>query len=230
VSDRVASRLQSLILSRAVSRGERLPSERELCQLLGVSRTALREGVRSLVAKGLLEVRQGGGTVVTTPDVRAASELLAIVLRLHGDAVFDQVHDVRRLVEVEIASVAASKRTDRDVEILERAVAEMPRSGGHAWAMADVRFHAALADASHNPLYPVILGSMADLLIELRVAVAGLPGRVEGAEFHHRAVLDAVIARDAAAARRAMREHMDEAATSFQRARLMRGLEATDAS
>jgi len=228
VSDRVASRLQALILSRSVSHGDRLPSERELCELLGVSRTALREGVRSLVAKGLLEVRQGGGTVVTTPDVRAASELLTIVLRVHGDAVFDHVHDVRRLLEVEIAGVAARNRTARDIELLEASVAEIPNQGDSDWAVADVHFHATLADASHNPLYPVLLASMAEMLTELRTAVAALPGRVELAMYHHRAVLDAVTAGDATAARRAMREHMEEAATSFRRARLMHGLEATE--
>ena len=227
LSDQVASQIQALILDNAVGHGERLPSERELCELLGVSRTALREGVRSLVAKGLLEVRQGGGTVVRTPDIQLASEMMTILLRVSGVAVFDRIHEVRRLLEVEIAGLAARRRTDDQLEWLRSLAAATVASADHeAWAAADVEFHAALAVATENPLYPVLLASMADMLMELRRTVATLPNTPERAHRHHTAIVDAVAARDRAAARRAMSDHMNEAESTFQRARLVRGLDA----
>ena len=226
LSDQVASRIQSLILDNGLPHGERLPSERELCEMLGVSRTALREGVRSLVAKGLLDVRQGGGTVVRTPDIRLASEMMTILLRVNGASVFDRVHEVRRLLEVEIAGLAARRRTDQEVEALRAQLTEhASRSDDHhAWALGDVEFHAALAVATHNPLYPVLLNSMADMLTELRLTAARLPDTPQRAHGFHTAIVDAVEARDRVRARRAMTEHMNEAEATFQRARLVRGL------
>ena len=221
--DRVAAQLEGLVIENALQAGDRLPPERELCELLGVSRTVVREAVRSLVAKGLLEVRQGRGTIVRSPDVGLATEVVTNMLRSKGAGriAFPRVHEVRRLLEVEIAGVAAERRTDDDL----REIAALLERTEHAsdpdsWARADVAFHQALAEATHNLLFPVLLGSMAQILMELRLTAAQLPETQRTAQKFHAAIFAAVRDKSPGAARGALREHMAEAEATFQRARI----------
>ena len=221
--DRVTRQLQDLIADEALQPGDLLPPERELCELMGVSRTVVREAVRSLVAKDLLEVRQGRGTIVRAPGIGVATEVITTMLRSRGGGrvAFARVQEVRRLLEVEIAGLAAERRTDedlRDLDALLRRTAEA--AGPDEWARADVDFHARLAEATHNLLFPVLLGSMADILMELRLTAARLPGTPRTAQPYHESVYRAVRSRSPAEARRAMRDHMAESEATFQRARV----------
>lgn len=221
--DRVCRQLEQLIADEALQPGDLLPPERELCELMGVSRTVVREAVRSLAAKGLLEVRQGRGTMVRSPSLGMAVEVITTMLRSRGGGriAFARVQEVRRLLEVEIAGLAAERRTDedlRDLDGLLRRTAEATEP--EEWARADVAFHARLAEATHNLLFPLLLGSMAEILMELRLTAARLPATQKEAQRYHQAIYDAVRARSPAEARRAMREHMAESEATFQRARL----------
>ncbi len=221
--DQVAAQLEQLVIEDALQAGDLLPPERELGQLLGVSRTVVREAVRSLVARGLLEVRQGRGTIVRSPDVALASSIITNMLRSQGAGriAFPRVHEVRRLLEVEIAGLAAQRRTEDDLRDIEALLARTAEAQDpEAWARADVEFHARLAEATHNLLFPVLLGSIGEILMELRLTAVRLRDTRATAQRFHAAVFDAVRARAPAAARKAMREHMDEAAATFERARI----------
>lgn len=225
LSDQVAAQLQSLITSGGIRPGEKLPSERELCELLGVSRTVVREAVRALAIKGLVEVRPGGGAVARSPDSSLVAELMTLMLRAgEGAVAFEHVHEVRRLLEVEIAGLAAERRDAGDLTRLEERLCEMAEHAGEPlrWAAADVAFHAALAEATHNPLYPVLLGSIADLLMEVRLTGARLPETPELAYRHHRAIAERVGAADRAGARAAMQAHLRESEATFQKARFQK--------
>jgi len=221
--DRVAEQLETLVIENALQAGDLLPPERELCALLGVSRTVVREAVRSLVARGLLEVRQGRGTIVRSPDPVLASKVITHMLRSQGAGriAFPRVHEVRRLLEVEIAGLAAARRTDDDLReiaaLLERTAAA---PDAEAWARADVAFHARLAEATHNSLFPVLLGAMAEILMELRLTAARLPDTQANAQRYHEDIFAAVQAQSPAAARKAMLRHMAEAEQSFERGRI----------
>lgn len=222
LSDQVAAQLQALVTRNAIKPGEKLPSERELCELLGVSRTVVREAVRSLVVKGLLEVRRGGGTIVRSPDTALVSEMMTMMLRAGGaDVNFTHVQEVRRLLEVEIAGLAAERRDDADlahIEVQLRAMVE-DETNARRWAEADVAFHGAIASATHNPLYPVLLGSIADLLMEVRLTGVRLADTPAKAFQHHQAIYERIKARDRQGARKAMQEHLRESEDTFQRAR-----------
>ena len=176
-----------MILAEELVFGERLPTEPELCRLFGVSRTVVREAVRSLASKGLLEVRQGGGTTVRFPDVAQASELLTIMLRSSGGDVFRLVHEVRTLLEVEIAGLAAERRTEADLAMLERRLQQTrePALDHAQWARADVELHQTIALATHNPLHAVLLNSMAEMLMVLRITAAQLEDTPLRANHHH---------------------------------------------
>jgi GntR family transcriptional regulator, transcriptional repressor for pyruvate dehydrogenase complex len=229
MADRTARRLQQLIADSGLQPGELLPPERQLCELLGVSRTVVREAVRSLAAKGLLEVRQGHGTVVRFPDLGTATEVVTNLLRGEsGHLAFPRVHEVRRLLEVEIAGLAAERRSDGDVERLAEALAHAAQaSEPDAWARADIAFHARLADATQNPLFGVLLASMAEILLELRLTASRLTDTQAHAQKYHEAIFEAVRAGSAAQARKAMRQHMAEADSTFRRGRIASALEGS---
>lgn len=222
LSDQVAAQLQALVTSNTIRPGEKLPSERELCELLGVSRTVVREAVRSLVVKGLLEVRRGGGTVVRAPDPVLVSEMMTMMLRTGGgDISFTHVQEVRRLLEVEIAGLAAERRTDADLAQIEAQLRLMVEhtADPERWAEADVAFHAAIAGATHNPLYPVLLSSIADMLVEVRRTGIRLPDTPTKAYMHHQNIFAQIKTGDRLAARKAMQDHLRESEETFQRAR-----------
>jgi len=225
LSDQVANQLQALVLSNALCPGEKLPSERELCELLGVSRTVVREAVRSLVVKGLLDVKRGGGAVVRAPDAALVSEMMTMMLRVGGaDVAFTNVQEVRRLLEVEIAGLAAERRDNDDLRHMADALERMRTYHDDAsrWAAADVAFHHAIAVATRNPLYPVLLGSIADMLMEVRLTGAGLPDTPERALAYHQAIYDRIQAADRAGARKAMQDHLRESEETFKRARFVK--------
>lgn len=222
LSDQVAARLQSLVLDNAIKPGEKLPSERELCELLGVSRTVVREAVRSLAVKGLLEVRRGGGTSVRAPDTALVSEMMTMMLRTgSSDVAFTHVQEVRRLLEVEIAGLAAERRDDDDLTRMAVQIEDMlaHEDDPQGWAAADVAFHAAIATATHNPLYSVLLSSIADMLMEVRLTGVSLPDTPQKAYQHHQAIFERITAGDRTGARKAMQDHLRESEETFQRAR-----------
>ncbi len=223
LSDQVAAQLQMLITEGTFKPGEKLPSERELCELLGVSRTVIREAVRTLVVKGLLEVRPGGGMAVRAPDTALVSELMSVMLRTgKGEIAFAYVHEVRRLLEIETAGLAAERREEDDITRMEMQLHAMieHEADPQRWAEADVAFHAAIAIATHNPLYPVLLGTIADLLMEVRLTGIALPGTAQRAHRYHVPIFECIKAGDRTGARKAMTEHLRESEITFQKARI----------
>src|SRR3989442_1020588 len=117
LSDKVADMMLETILSRRLAAGDRLPSERELGEQFGVSRTVIREAVRALVAKGVIEVRSGSGLRVAAVDASNVRESLSLFLR-GGALDYEKVHEVRKMLEVQIAGLAAARATEDDLSQL----------------------------------------------------------------------------------------------------------------
>jgi GntR family transcriptional repressor for pyruvate dehydrogenase complex len=210
LADRVAQQLQELITSRRLHTGERLPPERELAEMFAVSRTVVREAVRSLVAKGLLEVQTGSGTYVRTVKAATVVESLGMLLRSSGgDSA--KAFEVRQLLEVEIARLAAERATPADIAAMEQTVRDMPgtESDPDLFAQIDVAFHAALARATQNELFGILLNSIVDVLLQIRRQTVAEPGTAEQALWHHQRILDCVKQRDPAGAQQAMRAHLE---------------------
>ena len=221
LANRVVVELERLIVDSRLGEGDRLPSERELAAQFGVSRTVVREAVRALAAKRLVEVEGGRGTVVRAPSTRAAAESMGLLLRVQESAMdADKVAEVRRVLENEIAKLAASRRTAEDLKVLEGLLdaAEVHAEQPDSFIVEDVEFHAALARATHNELFSVLLESLAQVMLEVRLLALRIPGTPRRSLAHHRAVFEAVAAGDPTAARAAMNRHMDEARETLQRA------------
>ncbi len=117
LADVVSKQIQGMIVERQLMPNDRLPAERDLAEQLGVSRTVVREAVRSLTAKGLLEVVRGrGGTVVRSPTAATMSEMMALFLRGDERALdYENLIEVRRVLETAIAGIAAERRTPEDL-------------------------------------------------------------------------------------------------------------------
>jgi GntR family transcriptional regulator, transcriptional repressor for pyruvate dehydrogenase complex len=219
LSDKVAGLLRASIVDRRLQPGDRLPTERELGDQFGVSRTVVREAVRTLVAKGLVEVRSGSGVYVSSVDESAVRESMNMFLLGAGIPSYQQIHDVRSVLEVEIAAHAAEKATEDDLVALANACDDMAASIGDidAASAADVDFHRRLAAATYNPLFSVMIDSIGDVLLEIRKATLGIGERAAKGVQYHRDIYERVAAHDVEGARTAMRVHLEDAREAWLR-------------
>ncbi|HEY8285742.1 MAG TPA: FadR/GntR family transcriptional regulator [Chloroflexota bacterium] len=213
LADRVAQHMTDRVLDGTLARGMRLPPERALAEEYGVSRTVIREAVRTLASRGLLETHGGSGIYVRRPDPMSAGASISLLMRLHhGDGAirYEKVHEVRRVLEVEIATLAAKRAQPTDIEAMERQIERQRRgmSDREVYVTSDVAFHAALATATHNELFSALLDSIADIMTEVRQLGFNVPSAQESALAHHLRILENVKTGDAVGAARAMKDHL----------------------
>ncbi len=193
--------------------GNRLPSERELGNILSVSRTVVRGAVSDLTARGLLQALPGGGYEVQTPALSSITESLGFVLRGGEKGLtYAHIHQVRRVLEVEIAGLAALFHTTADLAAMEHFLTIMAQEAAptEAYCDADVCFHRALAVATQNPLFVLLLDAIADVLMEVRRSGTRLRGSVESGQRHHTAIFEEVRNQNEIGARAAMVAHLVE--------------------
>ena len=222
LADRAMLQLQKLIVNRTFRPGDRLPSERELGERLGVSRTVVREALRSLSVKGLVEVRDGAGAFVRAPSADLVSELLGVALSHMetGDVTSRHILEMRRILEIEMAGLAAERWETDDLSELQRLLDLMARPGiaPEEWARADVEFHNAIAIASRNPLFPIVLRSIAEVLMRVRLLAVRLLETPRKALYHHRRIFEALKKGSVRGAKLAMENHLREAEETMRRA------------
>ncbi len=215
-SNVVIDGIVDMITSGQLRAGSRLPAERELSGLLGVSRGPLREGVRALVILGVLETRQGDGTYVTSLDPGQLSAPLGMLAELQSPE--DSVHmlGVRRVLEPEAAAHAAVRMTDADLAEAARIldVGQALLDGGtdidiEATIDVDTDFHRLIARASGNPAFAAIIEALVGRTARARVWRAiHQHGALQATQQEHRAILDALVAHDPDRARIRMSVHV----------------------
>jgi DNA-binding FadR family transcriptional regulator len=219
LSDRVAKQLENLIVAEVLRTEERLPAERELAEMFGVSRTVVREAMQKLSARGLLDVRTGHGAYVTAPSPDAVAHSLTLLLRLRGgDFLVEDLHDVRRVLEIAIAERAAMHSTEEDVAELAILLEQLDQSeGDHASiGRLDVEFHRALAVGSHNPLFLILLDSIGEILQTIRRVALEDPETYQKSQQHHHRIFEAVRSKDPQQAREAMAAHLDQSEATIR--------------
>lgn len=212
VFERIASQIEKSILSGELRSGDRLPTERALSEQFQVSRTAVREAMKSLAQKGLIDMRPGRGTIVIDGTSQAMQESLNLVMQLGQADRSANLVEVREILEVEIAALAALRATDTDITSLRSAVEIMDQNlqNADAFISADNDFHQALARATQNVIILTLVNSIVTLLSEQRKQIFAVPGGPERGQKHHKQILHAVIQHDASAAREAMRSHLQQ--------------------
>jgi GntR family transcriptional repressor for pyruvate dehydrogenase complex len=220
LSVQVAEQISDLILSRELSTGERLPSERALCDQFGVSRTVIREAIRALEAKGLLESRGGSGTYVKALEAGDVSDSIGAYIVTQDHVVPHQkLMEVRRVLEVPVAALAAERAMEDDISKLQELVEAMEcvLDVPAEFARLDLLFHVAVAEATGNELFKMLLDPFMDALYEGRRLASAIEGVPQEAVGLHRRLLEQIRAGDAEAAAEAMSEHLDQSTRVIKR-------------
>ncbi|MFC5996444.1 FadR/GntR family transcriptional regulator [Pseudonocardia hispaniensis] len=204
--------LRELIDTGAIPPGTRLPGERTLCAQLGISRVSLREALRVLQAIGYVETRPGAGTFARVPDPVEPEQAATW---FENDLHVVELFELRMLVEPGAAALAAARRVEDDVARMRFAIDQMrdaaARSDRLATVAADAEFHRVVGASLGNDAVKSLVEFMQERSgVERRVSLS-VPGQIERAINGHLAILEAIAAKDAEAARLAMLHHLEDA-------------------
>lgn len=212
LTDRALEQVQNLIVNGSLKPGEKLPSERALGEMLGVSRTVVRELVRLLTATGLVEVRAGSGTYVR--ELGADMVRKPIDLLLQANALrMEDIQETRAALEIEIAGLAAERAGAQAINKLEENLDLLKKPGlaPGEFASIDVEFHTLLASAADNPLLSVLVNSLNGVMKQVRLQlIHNLQGMPERAYFYHSRILEEVRNHRVEGAKAVMRAHLDD--------------------
>jgi len=208
----IVQQVEESIVKGQLKPGDQLPAERELAQHFGVSRTAVREAVKTLREKGLVEAYSGRGTFVTSGSSQSIRQSLDLISRISQQEGSVHLAELRAILEPEIAALAASRIEEQLLTTMRDAVSAMDLGldDPDAYIEADLDFHLALAEAVENPLILSLLDSIVGLLRDQRSRIFNVDGGPERGQFHHKRILAAIERRDADAARAAMRAHLEQ--------------------
>jgi len=218
--EQIVQQIEESIRKGALKAGDQLPAERELAEQFGVSRTAVREAVKALREKGLVEAYPGRGTFITSETsntIRITLDRMVRAGQLEGTL---QLVEVREILEPEIAALAATRANEEMVNEMREAVRimDVARQDPEAYIEADLDFHLALAEAAANPIILSLIDSIVGVLREQRMRIFQVDGGPMRGQYHHRRILAAIENRDASGAREAMRAHLrqvrDDSASS----------------
>ncbi len=209
---KIVDQIQRRIMAGELKEGDQLPSERELAEQFRVSRTAVREAVKALSEKGLVQIRAGRGTFVTNGTLQAVRDSLGRMMRIGQLDGTGELVEVREIIEPEIAALAATRATQEHISAMQEAVSIMDRSleDANAYIEADLDFHLALAEATQNVMILTLIDSIVDLLREQRIRIFHVEGGPQRGQIYHKRILDAVMHHDAAAACEAMQAHLEQ--------------------
>jgi GntR family transcriptional repressor for pyruvate dehydrogenase complex len=210
-AEEVISQLREMIHRGELRPGDRLPPERDLARILGVSRPTLRGGIRSLAAVGVLESRQGAGTFVVKSDGPPAldSSPLRLMASLHGFT-SAEMFEARQSLEMAVAGLAAERATSDHMALLSEEITGMYASldDPEQFLVHDMRFHQAVASASRNRILTSLMNMVATILFDVRRKTVNRAKDLKESAEMHRHIYRAIRARDSEGARDAMRNHL----------------------
>lgn len=213
LSQKIERRIEAAIREKKLAVGSKLPTEHELCASFGVSRTALREALRRLSARGLISIIKGSGMYVTELKIDDAIQTLNLYYDLQFDRnLIEEIIEVRKIFEPEIAKLAAKRRDNKDIHELEKNLKEFKNcnpDNTQLEADIDNRFHLLIAKAAHNPIIQISMEPIYTLLPRMRNLIyANVDGEKDITwQFHHR-IYTAIKNQDEKDAYQAMVEHL----------------------
>src|SRR5256884_5746061 len=209
LSHGVFAQLCDLIRNGHFQSGDRLPSEKELCEMFQVSRTTVRSGLQSLNTLGLVEPRDGSGTFVTKRSPESVGETLGVVL-FHGVEDIEEIYEGRRVIESWTAYLAATRRTEDEIQFLEKLVDQQSEEvrQGKSGIEIDFQFHLQIGKSARNEVVLRIVYSMITIIFKV-LDPSKRPARdLTQAVEQHRGILESLREKDAFSAMSRMYEHV----------------------
>lgn len=208
----IVEQIEKSIRAGQLKPGDQLPAERDLAERFGVSRTAVREAVKALCEKGLVEALPGRGTFVIDATSHVIKQSLDLLVNISTAEGLAHLEDMREIFEPEIAARAATRAEPKHLSAMRDAIADMDRAmhDASAYIEGDLDFHLALAEAAQNPLVLTLIDSIVGLLRVQRTRCFHAPKGPARGQLHHYRILQAVENHDADAARAAMQGHLEQ--------------------
>jgi GntR family transcriptional repressor for pyruvate dehydrogenase complex len=205
--EQLAARLLDYVEVTGLAVGDRLPSERDLAQALQVSRASVRQATVALEVRGTLEVRHGDGIYLRSLP-NDSGHLMELMTQRHR---LPEILEAREALETQLAALAAARRTQADVAAMAEALDEMAKdiAAGGLGEQGDRLFHEAVTRAARSSLLADFMTAIAAPIAETRRSSLGEPGRPPRSLATHRRIAEAIRRGDAAAARQAMRRHLN---------------------
>ncbi|MBW2077943.1 MAG: TAXI family TRAP transporter solute-binding subunit [Deltaproteobacteria bacterium] len=212
-ADEIAEILQRKIFEMNLKEGDRLPSHEELAQDLGVSKASLREGLQKLSTMGVIDLKQGLGTIVATPQISNYLKILSPRLITKGSTL-TELFEGRKCIESTTVSNAAMKADERDIRNLRGLLSEMEKAlqdeDTETFLRRDVEFHNCIAQAGKNEVLEEILNVINELLLFHENLTQRMPGGIKKAYDFHKRIFNAIKEKNAPLARQIMEEHIDD--------------------
>ena len=211
LSEKIIVQISDVLITGGLKPGDRLPPERELAEQFGVSRTVIRDAVKTLAGRGILHVKHGAGIFVATSEENAIGRLGALsdIFPLQGVGLRD-LFEVRKVLETEGAGWAARRRNEYHLERLRGILKDAHRSSENLEVLSDqdAQFHVAIAEASQNLVLVRVMLTLLDLLAQSRRESLSIPGRAKLSLKDHERILEEIEAQRLEEARKAMLEHL----------------------
>ncbi len=208
ISDELVARFKELIAKRVFIPGHRLPPERDLAEALAVSRPTLRQALRALQIMGVIRARQGSGSYLADSASDIMRVPLEFALTLKNVAKND-LFETRCTLEVKLASLAAERRTEQDLEAMRHALSQMEKAMGdpEAWCRTEPQFHSCIVQAARNGVMATMIEMLSQMLMESRKETVRLLNDYTSSYVSHENIYVEIQKQDAAAAARRMMEH-----------------------
>ena len=210
--ENIVQEFHALVRRGDLEHGARLPSERALAGQFKVSRSSVREAIRSLELQGLVVTKRGSGTFINTEDLDSVVALLASTLSSGpgSPGTLDDIFEMRHVLEPQISAMAALRASREEIERMDQILEEQERqiADGQTGVDADTAFHFALATATHNAALIKVVSAVEDILRRSRNQTLQTPGRPVRSLASHRRILESVKNGDSEEARRSMDHHL----------------------
>ncbi len=211
LSGRIITQITDALVKGELKPGDKLPPERDLAEQFNVSRTVIRDAIKTLAGRGLLQVRHGSGIFVATAEesTTGLTRALSNTLLLQGSGLRD-LFEVRKVLERRAAELAAENRTPENLERLKNIVEDARRRPNDFEVLSerDAQFHVAIAEASQNLVLVRVMLTLLDLLEKSRLESLSIPGRAQLSLTDHAKIIDEIEDGDAEGAAVAMVEHL----------------------
>jgi GntR family transcriptional repressor for pyruvate dehydrogenase complex len=220
----VSERLEEIILSGEFKAGDKLPTEEMLTKKYGVSRNVIREGLKNLMERGLVEIIQGKGTFVSLPDpgliTKTMSRFIQGVNKQSNKNLYDDLFETRYILEIANAKLAVKMATEEDLIEMENTIVLMrEKAESHQeWAKADLMFHINLARSTKNMFLPVLLEPITSYLIEAIVLGHYAKDATKRALRDHTEIIKKIRERDEKGVEKAMLDHLHQSEIQVKQA------------